>query len=338
MKTIINIGLALSIFIGLVREAKTQERKVNPNPDTLTMMTEEGIQITFAMNRMYYKGDYLSNDVWKSALGVMETAVMSSEIEGGKKVSYKKFKELQEDKVKVKVTSLPSEDILIIDKEGTTQYSSDRIAFQISIPMLEVTFQVNDLDLLESVKDLNIESLWKEINEKFEDQGRRNLYEGSGEFKYNNASISKIDGFSSRPESIEFSAGIGLGYYRDRFVPDFGFKMGLNLFDRLGNEYIEFGFLYQQQYFYSEDLEGDFNLDTNGFLSGFLNFEGFENSEYGIAIGAKIHGEGDFYKGQTWKLSAFGQKRGSGFTYTPEIMFTNDFKDIFPAFRLGFTF
>ena len=316
-----------------------QERIENHYPDTIRMDVNE-VEMIFAFNRISKKTTYYTDELWRSTINVMETAAENSAIAGGKKVSYRKVKKLDEEVGQVSVTPLLMQERYLIGASKTTSEELNRTEFVLSREDLIVTFSVNNASELQPVKELKIESLWQQIDQKYRDEGKNNLYGGTGKFTYGNANVEELGVLDTRSDNLEITFfGVGLGYYRDRFVPDLGSKLSFRIEDRLGNNWLEFGFLYTQQYFLTREVESlDYNLDLNGWLSGFLKLDNGKSNEFGVGIGSLIHKDGGFFQGSTWKLSVYADNKNTNFTFSPEIIFTNDFKEAFPAIRVGLSF
>lgn len=312
----------------------------NPYPDTLILTTDSQTEIKFLFHRMSNKEEYMSNDMWKSVLSIMRTAAASSSFDKGLEVSYQKIqKENEEEVAKVEVKELmPNSDVFLIGTDGMREIRSNRIEFSILLEKVGIRFWVTDLDDINDLMELNIESVWEQVALKYQNYGKRDLYTGRGVFKYGNANVSAITSKRGGTDSIELSAGIGLGFYRDRFIPDLNFKMAFNIPDRLGNTNKSFGLFYTQQYLFNGNDQSTAKPDINGFLSGFFNIEFLNSTQVGIAAGMLIHRDGDFYQGDTFKFSFFAQKKDSKFDFTPELIFSNDFNQVFPALRFGLTF
>ncbi|MEO9483493.1 MAG: hypothetical protein ABJG47_08620 [Ekhidna sp.] len=309
-------------------------------PDELVLKTDFQIDVKFRFYQMSKKEVYLKDDLWRSILNVMNTAVESSASDEGAKVTYIKKSGGENPGAKVEVKSIENNsDVFFIGSEGVTEVRSERIEFHIILHKVTISFSLNDLNDLEMIKDLSVESVWDQINLKYKDYGKRNVYKGEGFFKYGKANVSNISGESGGTDSIEISAGVGLGFYRDRFVPDLGFKLGFNLPDRYGNIKVQTGLIYTQQYLFTGSSEiSTSEPDLNGFLTGFFNLKYGNGNEVGVGLGYLIHSEGDFYSGRTFKLSLFSQRSESKFNFTPELVYTNDFKQAFPALRFGLSF
>jgi hypothetical protein len=315
------------------------QQEVNPYPDTLKIKTDSQIEVVFSFFRMSEKEAYMTNDLWQSILSVMESAVESSPKQEGVIVSYRKVKKGEEEVAKVEVDELKSNaDIFLIDNEGMKEIHSDRIDFVIYQPKMTITFSLEELSDLEEVKELSVASVWDQIAQKFENAGKRNLYFGEGTFKFGKANLKAITGTPGGLDQLELSAGVGIGFYRDRFVPDLNFKLAVNFPDRLGNTDLQFGLLYTQQYFFEENVQQEFDVDVNGFLTGFFSIEFSKNYKIGAGVGALIRQEGSFYQGDTYKFSLYTEKRDSKINFTPELIFTDNFKQLIPALKFGLTF
>ncbi|MFK7953644.1 MAG: hypothetical protein AB8B73_12420 [Ekhidna sp.] len=336
MKTnkILVVGILLfGTFLGKAQDI------VNPYPDTLKIETDSQIEVAFSFYRMSDKKAYLTDDLWKSILGVMESSVESSLYQEGIVVSYQKIKKGDAEVARVKVDELKDKsDVFTIDKEGMKEVYSNRIDFVIYQPKLSISFSMEDLADLEEIKELSVESVWEQVDQKFENEGTRNLYNGNGVFKYGKANLDGIVGGPAVIDQIELSGGIGLGFYRDRFVPDINFKLAVGFPDRLGNQDIQFGLLYTQQYFFDKNVEQEYDLNVNGFLSAFFSKSFRKDYKIGVGAGKLLQQNGDFYQGDTYKFSLYTQKRDSRVNLTPELIFTENFKKAFPALKFGLSF
>lgn len=339
-----NTGDANSVYVagdskGMYVAAGSKDGRVwNLYPDTIRM-TVEGVEIVFAFDRISNKSEYYTNELWKSTLSVMETAAINSSIQSGKLVAYQKIQKSNEEVAKVAVTPLPTKETYLIGVDGIEEFDLDRTEFNLIGKDLFVSFSLNDLNQIEQIKEIKIETLWQQISQKYTNEGSNNLYGGKGKFSYGNAQVNELDVLDTRLDNIEITfIGIGLGYYRDRFVPDLGSKLAFNIHDRLGNDWIQFGFLYTQQHFFSKDeTTSDYSLDINGWLSGYGKLN-FGKTKLGVGVGSLIHREGGFFQGSTWKLSIYADDNDSNFTFSPELIFTDDFKSVFPALRVGLSF
>ncbi|MEM6644370.1 MAG: hypothetical protein AAF616_15430 [Bacteroidota bacterium] len=332
----------LSIVMGLLvaYQSISQEGKVERFPDSLKIETDFGGEVTFTFRNMSNKGQYVDNELWKSMLSIMESAVNNSDLDGGLIVTYEKKAAKENENVLVTVQELEDKsDILIIDKSGTKQLSANRVEYKIWLPNVRIFFLVNENDDLQNFKSLDIESAWNEINATYTNEGNRNYYVGTGTSNYNEIKLDKIEDINGAPEGIEITfIGIGLGYYRDRFVPDLSTKLGFHLYDRYGDHFMEFGFTYTTQFFFDRSEEGKYTNFRNGWLNGFAKWRPGENNEMGVGVGSLVQRKGDFFNGATWKLTVYAKSSKTPLTFSPELVFTDNFKSVFPAMRFGFTF
>ncbi|WP_420316662.1 hypothetical protein [Ekhidna sp.] len=339
MKRMNNLKFIIAILILLpVSIVFAQKNDGIKYPDTLKIVTDEKREMLFAFDKMSNDEQYLTNELWLSILNVMESSVKESQHDEGVEVRYIQYKDEEIEEARITVTPLLSKaDLFVIGKEGIRQQLSDRFEFQIILPKVSISFFVDDLSQLEHFKNQNLESLWKEIeSNKEEFIYKRSLYQAEGQSKYGNFNIDKIT--TDNPvDFIELSVGVGLGYYADRFVPDISYDVSFRFTNRLGKPSTKFGLLYTQHYFVSRNEEKEFDVDLNGFLSGYFAINTSTEKEYGIGFGYLINQNGDFYKGDTFKMTIYNRK-SSKTNLSPEIIFTDGFKKAFPALRFGLTF
>lgn len=333
--SIVILGL-LTAFISLAQENTLRDQY----PDTLIFEMDNKQEIIFSFDRISRKESYFSSELWQSMLNVMMTAVEKSDKSTGVLVKYQKSIVEEEESVKVTAADLSlSENIFLVERDGIKEKLASRVEFLVLLPQVAISFFINNPEELEAYKTLNIESVWKQIDTKYSNEGKVNLYKGEGSIKYGEALINKIEASNPMPDQLELTLlGIGLGYYRDRFVPDLGSRLNITMHNRLGEEWMEFGVLYTQQHFFERGNEGNLEHNLNGFLTGYWKLHIGSESELGIGVGSLIHRQGDFYQGSTWKLSIIGEQRESNISISPEIVFTNDFNQIFPVLRLGLSF
>ena len=335
--SILFLGMLLA---GLAFSQEEQEKLRTTYPDTIVLETDTKDEIIFVFKRLSDRKEYLRQSLWQSMLGIMETAVNRNDLKEGIRVTYETVKREEGEEVIVEVKEIPElSSIFYIRKDETNEYPASRIEFLILQPEVAISFRLLSLEQLEQLKSLDITSVWDQIKDKYTNEGKVNLYRGEGTIKYNEAYIERITAEKPRLDQLEITLlGIGLGYYRDQFVPDLGSKLSIHMYDRLGNDWMEYGVLYTRQYFFSRNESNDYDLDANGFLTGFWKIKTASEGEFGVGIGGLIHRQGDFYEGSTWKLSLYSQGANAAVTFSPEIIFTNDFKDVFPALRFGLSF
>lgn len=214
MKKIVIIILGLTVAFASVGQNTDLPEFSKNYPDSLVLSTDNGNEIIFHFNRMSRNEVYFSSELWKSVISVMETAIKRSEEQQGIRVQY----EVSANET-AQITILPIKpamNLFLIQKDGMKELLSSRVEFVIIQPKVAVSFSVNNEPELEEMKELDIESVWSQISERFEDQGKVNLYKGVGSVKYGKATISKITDFKPRLDNLEITfVGVGLGYYRD---------------------------------------------------------------------------------------------------------------------------
>ncbi|WP_370089094.1 hypothetical protein [Ekhidna sp.] len=339
MKRINKSKIKISIILLLFSfGAFAQKSNESIYPDTLIIETEAKIDLKVALYRASSGDSYLTNELWNSILNVMETAAKSSDYNGGVVVSYRTIDQMGEEMAKVQVKPIESNaDVFLIGREEMKEYRSDRYEFEVYQPKVAISFAVNDLDDLDLIKSVDVEAIWEGLNQKQDELDfRRTTYDMSGRMKFDQLNITNIDKGTPK-DFIEFSAGVGLGYYADRFVPDISYDVSFRFQNRFGKPSTKFGLLYTQHYFVSRNEENEFDIDLNGFFSGYFAINTMTEKEYGIGFGYLINQNGGFYKGHTYKLTIYNRK-SSKTRLSPELIFTDGFKKAFPALRFGLTF
>lgn len=330
------LGLLVA-FASLAQGRNLTELKGN-YPDSLILDTDSKSEITFMFNRLGRDKQYFTSELWKSMINVMETAIERSDKTEGIQVSYHNVGSGENESVKITISDLdPQESIFLINKDEMKEKLSSRIEFLIVQPQVAISFSIHDMEELEEIKELEVESVWSQIQAKYENKGKNNLYRGVGNIKYGKVSLEKITVRPGGVDFIEFSAGIGLGYYADRFVPSISYDLSFNLADRFGKPKFRFGALYTQHYFTTRDSERKIELDVNSFLSGYATIRSSSEREFGIGFGYLVRQNGDFFEGDTFIMSVYN-KRSSKISISPELIFTDGFKKSYPAVRFGLTF
>jgi len=315
--------------------AQAQKESVNLYPDTLIVSTDSKNTLVLAFKNLLEEKPDLNNELWKSILGIMESSLQTATNDQGVKVTYEKVVINNEERAKIEVAEIEKEsDIFWIGKDGMDHNTSDRVEFVVIQPKVKITFSLNDIEQLEEIKEINVESIWKSDMQKA--NTKRVMYNGNGSIELGLFRIDEISHTNPR-DFLELSAGVGIGFYQDRFVPDVSYDLSFNFSDRYGKPRTRIGLLYTQHYVLNEKSEGGFDLKLNGFLNAYWAISKGSNKEYGIGFGYLINQNGGFYKGDTFKLSVYNRKT-SKTSLTPEFVFTDGFKKAFPALRFGLSF
>ena len=100
-------------------------------------------------------------------------------------------------------------------------------------------------------------------------------------------------------------------------------------------------------------MEGDLEIEVNGFLSMYWAVTPGAK-EYGLGIGYLVDQRGDFFKGNTYVISAYSRnttrknnirRKSTNRTantartsFTPEVILTDNFNQVYPALRFGLSF
>lgn len=315
--------------------AQAQKENINPYPDTLMVSTDSKKTLVFAFKNLHEEKPDLNNELWKSILSIMESSLQSAANDQGVRVTYEKVMINSDEKAKIEVAELETEsDIFWIGKEGMDHDESDRVEFVVIQPKVKIVFSLNELEQLEEIKEINVESVWMSDMEKA--NTKRVSYNGNGSIELGVFRVNELN-HTDPKDFVELRGGMGLGFYRDRFIPSLSYDFSFNFSDRYGIPRTRVGLLYTQHYIHSETSEGDFDLDLNGFLTAYWTMSRGTNKEYGLGFGYLIHKSGGFFKGDTFKLTLYN-KNSSKMSLTPELIFIDGFEQAFSGLRFGLSF
>jgi hypothetical protein len=141
-----------------------------------------------------------------------------------------------------------------------------------------------------------------------------------------------------RSDALEFYANVGVGLVRNTFAPvgeiGMAFSMsGKRLFD---NKYHGSSILmYHSAYFFFEqNSKGDYLAKDNWFLN--LEYKQDDRDYFvsGFGLGYLYGRRGDYFKGTTMKAFLNVNLHKNGITLCPELIITNDFKQVIPGITL----
>jgi hypothetical protein len=137
-----------------------------------------------------------------------------------------------------------------------------------------------------------------------------------------------------RSDVLTLTANVGAGLIRNVLAPTA--EMGLQINHhgkRLYHEkYHTWNYrLYASSFFFfDKDLSGNYLVKDNWFV----NFDMCEQDDLYFGAGYLFAQKGDYFKGVTTKLHFDVRLLKSGLTLSPQIIFTNDFKQVFPGLTL----
>jgi hypothetical protein len=327
----------LGLVLAFIVSSATLKAQNTDYPDSLLVNLGDDRNMVVAFQEIRLVTADLDDQLWKSILNSMETAVLNAEESEGIRVTYQTTTILGEEQAQIRVSPLDGSDIFRISDKGLTHLEADRIEFQIIKDKVSLFFYLDQLQELEAIKALNVDQFWEELSLKKDEMKTKHvLYQAKGEVRNGLLNVTELKN-TNKTDRIELGVGIGIGFYRERFVPDITVDAAFLLDDRFGNPLIKAGLQMQQQHFFSENEDGSFRLDENVFLSGFFSKELLGVHEIGFGIGFLVGREGNFYQGTTMKFTLTNKSK-SGARFTPELIITDDFRQAIPAISLGFAF
>ncbi len=140
---------------------------------------------------------------------------------------------------------------------------------------------------------------------------------------------------ANRSDYLTFDGNMGIGLVRNTLTPNA--EMGITYMNRQRkldkNDYL-FGRLTMSTYlFFDKNAAGEYLVHDNWFVNAELG-EKHENETNTMGIGYLAFQKGNYFKGTTLKVFLNLRLKKSSFTISPEIIITNDFKQIFPGITL----
>lgn len=138
-----------------------------------------------------------------------------------------------------------------------------------------------------------------------------------------------------RADVFTSTANLGMGLVRNTFAPyaEIGFSLimrGRRL--NTNNEYHEhiIGLSNSSYFFFEKNTTGDYDILQNNFL----NVSYGEGRDLSVGAGYLYWKTGNYFNGLTAKLFFNVTLLKKGLTLSPEVIFTNDFNQIFPGLTL----
>lgn len=139
---------------------------------------------------------------------------------------------------------------------------------------------------------------------------------------------------------IAFYANMGMGVTRNELTPSA--DAGLTYLKYVANSHTEYFFtsLYVSSlFFFERDANRTFYVHDNWFVN-IVSGNSFDKEILGLRLrgisvggGYLIYGNGDYFRNTTIKIFS-GLRLNSGLTLSPEVIATNNFKQIFPGMTL----
>jgi hypothetical protein len=184
-----------------------------------------------------------------------------------------------------------------------------------------------------------------DIETELERQRKKNLiaYRGPREAVYENEKDGKrklvLRAKQIKLDQISLFFNTGAGLVRDKLVPEIGLGVAL-LQNRRGTRY--FGLTGSMHYFFDRLEDGKYKMSINTFVTLELaqTFSREGKVWQKVGIGYLVSEQGGYFGKNTFKLTLdlAGKPRHGALHLIPELIFTDNFKTIFPGVRVGVGF
>ncbi len=142
-------------------------------------------------------------------------------------------------------------------------------------------------------------------------------------------------GIIRRSDVITMEGNFGTGLIRNAFAPmaEVGIvlvKQGRRMYN---DRYLQtsIGAFVSSYYIFERNTNNEFSLKDNVFVNLKIANDKREKS---VGVGYLLSGKGNYFRGVTTKVFFDIRMLKNGLTLSPEIIFTNDFKQIFPGLTL----
>ena len=146
----------------------------------------------------------------------------------------------------------------------------------------------------------------------------------------------QFDVTNGQMDMLMLRGGVGVNLIKSEFVIDVAAEMAF-VFNKKG--------IYKNQYFTSYNLLFDFMGESNVNLNGFLNLGYRYNFSknikkpnwLGVEMGYLVNSQGELFGKNTFKFG-LDWELGKNISVSPQLYFSDNFSEIYPAIRIGFGF
>ncbi|GAA4465341.1 hypothetical protein GCM10023093_17370 [Nemorincola caseinilytica] len=138
-----------------------------------------------------------------------------------------------------------------------------------------------------------------------------------------------------RADEFTMNANFGIGLMRNVLAPyaELGFELSRSNGRMFNNKYQRFRYrVYGSCYFAFEHNAADNSYKT--LPNWFVNADLGDNNDLFAGVGYMVKGNGGYFTGTTVKAFMNVRLLKKGLTLSPELIFTNDFKQVFPGLTL----
>ena len=222
-------------------------------------------------------------------------------------------------------------------KMHTLNYRNDELQFSIDF---------HEFSDLYELAEININSKIDSISKRIDKEGGYCRYSRQYKYEFKNNSDSPNATeiyYSNMLDILELNISTGANLIRHQLVPDFGFKVGL-VFSKKEVFRNEYNLKTNIMTFFEETEKGYHTyyntLVSLGYRHNYTNSKAFSNwigvdLGYMVKTSGPYFGKNTFMLGANWELKEFGMFNVS---IAPQVYFSENFKDVFPAVRLGIGF
>lgn len=222
------------------------------------------------------------------------------------------------------------------DQIATIYYGAQTMI--IKFPDLEPLFRLRNAGL-----DRKLQNALDDVDDKGGYQRASRLYEYNFKAGSNVFSGMRSD-YVKEYDQLNLMLATGGSLIRHQFVPDWSLNLGL-VFARKGvlknNYYANWNMLY----FFDQQADASYKMATNGFLALGYKYNMSSKKDAPQWIGADlaylVKRDGDYFGKNTFRLGLnwnIGSEWIFNLSVSPQLYFSDGFKEVFPAIRVGIGF
>jgi hypothetical protein len=147
----------------------------------------------------------------------------------------------------------------------------------------------------------------------------------------------------SQGNAMTVNVNVGVGLIRNTFAPtaDLGleFRKYMRMYDN-GKSYTLGGVYASPYFFFDKNADGSYHTYDNWFVNAYIgsayqneNIQGLRTQSLSVGLGYLVAQKGGYFKNTTMK-AFFNLQLSKGVTISPELIATDNFKQIFPGLTL----
>ncbi len=339
MKTTLRFVAALAVLCLCHKSASSQHWTYNERPDTLEIDLGGQSSLWILSPQA---GKYLTAEDIPIALKDIRSSLKVVPHTEPLTVTYH-IRKGENAKSIMKISSLPEQEYRLTKKGDKISTAANTLTLYYKKE--KVIINLESISLLDRLATVEFEGLFAHVEEYVTTHNvkhkRRHKLHTHGSLIDNRFKGLKTSHGPSSADFVSLGAGIGMALIRNTLAPELSLGLDFNFRDKFNQPRSKFGLLLNNYYLFERDSEGGFHTDLNTFLKGYyaINLFGGEEPIWtGLGIGYLVANNGGYFKGDTYSLSASFHKEKRKLNIGGDLIFTDNFKSVFPLVKIGIDF